>query len=245
MNINLQNNIDPNSVLDAKKDKIYYYPLNSLKPNPLNYIYEQDDTPEEMEELKNSIIKNGLQQPITVTRSGDSLIVMSGHRRCKALSKIFKEQKTVKFNGKDINVDSVPLIIQAEYKTEEEQFNALVASNKYRTIKPSTTSKIIEKAKSYYDSQVKAGLEEPGRTRDKIGKIAGVSGRTVDRYLKKIDNPEADAIIKKVNSMTSYIKKVNPCNFPNMERTNIRDALTKLGIAVSESENKQVGSYGK
>ena len=245
MNINLNNNVDPNSINDAKKDKIYYYPLNSLLPNPLNIIYEDDDTPEELAELKESILKNGLQQPITVTRSKDSLVVMSGHRRCKALSKIFKEQKTVKFNGKDINVDSVPLIIQAEYKTEEEQFNALVASNKYRTIKPSTTSKIIEKAKSYYDSQVKAGLEEPGRTRDKIGKLAGVSGRTVDRYLKKIDNPEADAIIKKVNSMTSYIKKVNPCNFPNMERTNIRDALTKLGIAVSESENKQVGSYGK
>lgn len=245
MNISLNNNVDPNSINDAKKDKIYYYPINSLTKNPLNAIYEADDTPEELLELKESILLNGLQQPITVSRSGDSLLVMSGHRRCKAMWELFKEGRTVYFNGKELNVNSVPLIIQAEYKTEEEQFNALVASNKYRTIKPSTTSKIIEKAKVYYDERTAAGVVEKGRTRDKIGKLAGVSGRTVDRYLKKIDNPEADAIIKKVNSMTSYIKKVNPCNFPNMERTNIRDALTKLGIAVSESENKQVGSYGK
>ena len=86
MNINLNNNVDPNSINDAKKDKIYYYPINSLTKNPLNAIYEADDTPEELLELKESILLNGLQQPITVSRSGDSLVVMSGHRRCKVMS---------------------------------------------------------------------------------------------------------------------------------------------------------------
>ena len=52
MNINLNNNVDPNSINDAKKDKIYYYPINSLTKNPLNAIYEVDDTPEELLELK-------------------------------------------------------------------------------------------------------------------------------------------------------------------------------------------------
>jgi len=238
MSINLQNNIDPNSVLDAKKDKIYYYPLNSLKPNPLNYIYEQEDSLEEMEELKESIIKNGLQQPITVTRSGDSLIVMSGHRRCKALNKIFKEQDTVKFNGKDINVDTVPLIIQAEYKTEEEQFNCLVASNKYRTIKPATTAKIIEKAKSYYETQVSEGIKEKGRTRDKIAKIAGVSGRTVERYLKQPKDEQAAKCLKKVNSITRYLKTFNIYDFSNTDRMNIRDALDKLSDAINIATSK-------
>lgn len=238
MSINLQNNIDPNSVLDAKKDKIYYYPLNSLKPNPLNYIYEQEDSPEEMEELKESIIKNGLQQPITVTRSGDSLIVMSGHRRCKALNKIFKEQDSVKFNGKDINVDTVPLIIQAEYKTEEEQFNCLVASNKYRTIKPATTAKIIEKAKSYYETQVSEGIKEKGRTRDKIAKIAGVSGRTVDRYLKQPKDEDAARYVKKINSTTKLIRTIKIYNFSNSDRMNIREATERLVDAINIATSK-------
>lgn len=232
MNINLQNNIDPNSINDAKKDKIYYYPLNALRPNPLNYIYEEDDSADEMDELKESIIKNGLQQPITVTKSGDVLYVMSGHRRCKALYKIFKEQDTVKFNGKDINVDSVPLIIQADYKSEEEQFNCLVASNKYRTIKPTTTAKIIEKAKSYYDQQVNNGVKEKGRTRDKIAKIAGVSGRTVGRYLKQSKNSDAKKIINKINSATRSIKYLKIYDYPNMDRLDIRDALDKLSNAI-------------
>ena len=233
MNINLNNNIDPNSINDAKKDKIYYYPLNSLKPNPLNVIYEDDDTPEELAELKESILKYGLQQPITVTRSKDSLVVMSGHRRCKAMWEMFKEGKTIKFNGKDINVDSVPLIIQAEYKTEEEQFNALVASNKYRTIKPATTAKIIEKAKQYYDTQVSSGINEPGRTRDKIAKIAGVSGRTVERYLKQPKDENASKCLKKVNSVTRYLKSLNIYKFSNTDRMNIRDALDKLSDAIN------------
>jgi len=81
---------------DIKKDDGKEYdvlvkiPVNIISPNP--YQPRINFEPEALEELKKSILSNGLIQPITVRRFNNKYELISGERRLKACKDIgFKE----------------------------------------------------------------------------------------------------------------------------------------------------------
>ena len=171
------------SVEKARKSKVCFLPLADLSMNPLNWIYEDIDTKDDLDELIESIRNTGLQQPLIVTRSDTGHVLLSGHRRLKALKQLFSEGVEVRYNGLTVNEEHIPAIVQEVYKTQEEQFRALVASNCYRHLSKEANKKLIAEAIKIYNRQLSSGNVESGRTRDNIARIANVSGRSVQRYV--------------------------------------------------------------
>ncbi len=239
--LSLINNEDFDSVDKAKKSKIYFLCLQDLKQNPLNQIYEEQDTEEDLEELIISIRENGLQHPLIVSKSDTGYVLLSGHRRVKALSRLFAEREEVKYNGIDLGEDNVPVIIQYVYKTQEEQFRALVASNCYRHLSKETNKKLIAEAVKIYNRMLSEGEIDPGRTRDNIAKIANVSGRSVQRYVKigkkgtrvkmKTEaekQSSTDRLLKKLDSFSKTVSAINLATYDNLEGKRIREKMNSI-----------------
>ncbi len=59
-------------------------PVEKIRANPFQPRKEFDETA--LEELKNSIIENGVIQPVTVCRDGDGYQLISGERRLRAVT---------------------------------------------------------------------------------------------------------------------------------------------------------------
>lgn len=171
-------------VVDTVKDrsKIITLPLEKIQDNPLNSIYSETDSEEELIGLADSIETVGLQQPISVSKANENYIIISGHRRINAIRRLLDDGKNVFYNGIRISRNGIPVIVLYEYTSELEQFKALIASNNYRRITKETNEKKIEKAIEVMQNHFSEFADEPGKTRDIIGKLAGVSGRTVQRY---------------------------------------------------------------
>lgn len=171
-------------VVDTVKDrsKIITLPLEKIQDNPLNSIYSETDSEEELIGLADSIETIGLQQPISVSKANENYIIISGHRRINAIRRLLDDGKNVFYNGIRISRNGIPVIVLYEYTSELEQFKALIASNNYRRITKEANEKKIEKAIEIMQGRFSEFVDEPGKTRDIIGKLAGVSGRTVQRY---------------------------------------------------------------
>lgn len=245
--ISLINNEDFDSLDKSKKSKIYFLALQDLKSNPLNRIYEDQDTKEDLDELIKSIRETGLQQPLTVSKSDSGYVLLSGHRRMKALTHLFENRIEVKYNGLILAEDNVPVIIQYVYRTKEEQFKALVASNCYRHLSKETNRKLIAEAVKIYNKLLSKGETDPGRTRDNIAKIANVSGRSVQRYVdigkkgepvkmkkEKIEAPSSDQIMKKLDSIIKTVSLIDLKDYPNLEKKLIREKLQRIADQVNE-----------
>jgi len=59
-------------------------PIEKIRANPFQPRKEFDEAA--LEELKNSIVENGVIQPVTVCRDGDSYQLISGERRLRAVT---------------------------------------------------------------------------------------------------------------------------------------------------------------
>ena len=59
-------------------------PIEKIRANPFQPRKEFDEVA--LEELKNSIVENGVIQPVTVCREGDSYQLISGERRLRAVT---------------------------------------------------------------------------------------------------------------------------------------------------------------
>lgn len=236
--IKLINNVS-SDVLDAtRKSKIFFLDLNILESNPMNKIYEDQDTIDDLEELEESIKEIGLQQPITVTKSDNNYVLLSGHRRIKALKKLFNSNDEIKYNGIVLQRNNVPAIIQYEYTTKEEQFKALVASNCYRRLSKETNKKIIAEAVKIYNIQLTNGKVVSGRTRDNIAKLANVSGRSIQRYVdigqkgklvKMKEGSQEEDLYQTIKNKLDRIKKY----FTSIDTSNIKDLSNLKSAAIS------------
>ncbi|MBR0418192.1 MAG: ParB N-terminal domain-containing protein [Erysipelotrichaceae bacterium] len=248
--ISLINNEDFDSLDKSKKSKIYFLAMQDLKSNPLNRIYEKEDSKEDLDELIESIKETGLQQPLTVSKSDEGYVLLSGHRRMKALTHLFKQGIEVRYNGLILAEDNVPVIIQYVCKTKEEQFRALVASNCYRHLSKETNRKLIAEAIKIYNKQLSSGKTGSGRIRDNIAKIANVSGRSVQRYVdfgkkgepvkmkeeKKEALSSSEQILKKLDSMIRTISSIELDDYGNLDRKIIREKLRQLSFLLSEKQ---------
>jgi len=68
----------------AQVGSIGSLPIEKIRPNPFQPLKEFDETA--LEELKNSIIENGVIQPVSVCRDGDGYQLISGERRLRAVT---------------------------------------------------------------------------------------------------------------------------------------------------------------
>ena len=153
--------------MDDKENDIVLLSVSKIIPFK-NHPFKVDD--EQLDQLKNSIAENGILHPLIVRclDDGDGFELISGHRRKRACELL--------------GIKEVPCIIK-ELNDDMASVLMVDANIQRENILPS------EKAKAYrmkYDALKHQGkqIEMLGNTAELVGKKAGDSGRTVQRYYR-------------------------------------------------------------
>ncbi|MBL1211933.1 MAG: ParB/RepB/Spo0J family partition protein [Ignavibacteriae bacterium] len=153
-------------------DIIAKIPIELIKPNP--FQPRKDFAPEALEELKKSILENGLIQPITVRRSVDKKYeLISGERRLRACLEIgyeFIPSYIIKVDTKEAMV-ALALI----ENIQREKLNAIEVAQAYKKL-----------------------MEECNLSQEEIAKRVGKERSTITNSIRllKLPNTVQQSLIK-------------------------------------------------
>ena len=160
---------------DTGKQQIRYIPLELIDPDPDNFY-----TMEGLEELAGSIEMLGLQQPLLV-RPGENghYITISGHRRRAAIQLISE-------GGSGQFAEGVPCIVDESPASDAlRELKLIMANADTRKMNSADQGKQAERIEDLLRQLVDEGYEFPGRLRDWVAELSGLS-RTKLARLKVI-----------------------------------------------------------
>ena len=167
---------------DTGKQQIQYIDLALIDPNPDNFY-----SLEGLDELAGSIEMLGLQQPLLVRPAqGGRYTVISGHRRRAALM-------LIRDGGSQQFADGVPCIVdRSEASAALQELKLIMANSDTRKMSSADQNTQAERIEDLLRQLVDEGFEFPGRRRDWVAKLSGMS-RTKLARLKvirdKLDKP--------------------------------------------------------
>jgi len=177
-------------------DYIIVENVDVLKPNPINSdIYE--DNREQLEELKQSILNNGLLEPLTIDESNN--MVISGHRRLMAC--------------KELGIKEV----ECRISRFENTTIATIELNRYREKTKFEIANEIRLLNSEYKKETPQGRPLKGELRnmkfssmEKVAKSLGIS-LTKAKQLISIGNYEPQLLRKIDMGIISVQKAYQYC----------------------------------
>ncbi|MEG8947379.1 ParB/RepB/Spo0J family partition protein [Rosettibacter firmus] len=145
-------------------DILIKIPVEQISPNP--YQPRSVFEPSALEELKKSILENGLIQPITVRRAGkDKYELISGERRLRAC--------------KEIGIKEIPAYIIKVDTKEAMLALSLIENIQREKLNP------IEVANAY-----KRLMEECNLSQEEIAKRVGKDRTTITNFIRLLKLPE-------------------------------------------------------
>lgn len=149
-------------------------PVRKIFPNENNF-YDTSN----IDELVNSILMYGVLDPITVRPSGDGegYIIISGHRRHRAVTKILDEslaEDTTKYQV-------MPCIIRDPKDELLEELMLIQANSATRVLTSAEVSKQVERVERLLYELKEQGYEFPGRMRDNVAQACNVSASKIAR----------------------------------------------------------------
>ena len=149
-------------------------PVRKIFPNENNF-YDTSN----IDELVNSILMYGVLDPITVRPSGDGegYIIISGHRRHRAVMKILDEslaEDTTKYQD-------MPCIIREPKDELLEELMLIQANSATRVLTSAEVSKQVERVERLLYELKEQGYEFPGRMRDNVAQACNVSASKIAR----------------------------------------------------------------
>ena len=150
---------------DTDKQMIEYIPLDLIDPDPENF-YSIDG----LDELAGSIELLGLQQPLVLRPAqGGRYTVISGHRRRAAIM-------LIRDGGSDQFAEGVPSIIdRSEASAALQKLKLLMANKDTRKMTSADENRQAEELENVLRELEDAGMEFPGRLRDWVSKLSGMS----------------------------------------------------------------------
>ena len=183
--------------------------INLVEPNP-----NQPRTSfkkEELEELANSIKKNGLLQPILVRKVGNKYQIIAGERRwqaCKSLN-----MKTVPVRVKDVSDDETIIL-------------ALVENIQRSDLNP------IEEAYGY-----RRMMERGKMTQSEVAQAVSKGRSTIANALRLLELPEdAQQLLFEEKITAGHARAI--LSIPTKEgRRKLTDKLVEQNLSVREAEN--------
>lgn len=183
-------------------------PLEKVQPNP-----DQPRTnfkPEEIEELANSIKKEGLLQPILVRKVGDHYQIIAGERRWQACKSLSMKEIPVRFWAAD-NDKALEL--------------ALIENIQRSDLNP------IEEAYGY-----KRLMERKGMTQSEVAQTVSKGRSTIANALRLLDLPEeAQQLLFEEKITAGHARAI--LSIPDAEgRKNLTNKLMKEKLSVRETE---------
>ena len=156
---------------DTGKQRIQYIPLDLIDPSPENFY-----SLEGLDELAGSIEMLGLQQPLLVRPTkGGRYTVISGHRRRASIMLICD-------GGSTQFADGVPCIVDTSAASEAlQELKLIMANADTRKLTSADQSKQAERIEDLLRQLEDEGFEFPGRLRDWVAKITGMSRSKLGR----------------------------------------------------------------
>ena len=171
---------------DTGKQQIQYIDLGLIDRDPNNFY-----SLEGIDELAGSIEMLGLQQPLLVRPAqGGRYTVISGHRRRAALM-------LIRDGGSQQFADGVPCIVdRSEASAALQELKLIMANSDTRKMSSADQNTQAERIEDLLRQLVDEGFEFPGRLRDWVAKLSGMS-RTKLARLKVIRDGLEPGIAKK------------------------------------------------
>ena len=166
MAFNLGDALKAVSYSDTGREQIEYIRLERIEEDPNNFYPLSD-----IDELASNIELCGLQQPIRVRsiEGTDRYMIVSGHRRRKAIELLAKENPE--------KWSEIPCIVELDKVSPAmQQLRLIYANSSSRTLKaPEISEQIVQVKDLLYKLKEEEGYEFPGRMRDHVAEIVKVS----------------------------------------------------------------------
>ncbi len=137
-------------------------PIDQVLPNPNQPRKAFDEN--ELEELADSIRRNGILQPLVVRKQNDDYQIVAGERRYKAAQRA--------------NLMSVPVVVR-EVSDQEVLLLAMIENLQRTDLNP------LEEARGYRDL-----IDKNGLTQDELGKVLSKSRSTIANTLRLLELPD-------------------------------------------------------
>lgn len=162
----------PETVSDSDQMEITMIPSERIRRNPRNFYQVED-----LGDLADSILLNGLMDPLVVYK-GDGILytILSGHRRFMAIQ-LLRTRK-----GHEHDFAEIPCVVRGRPgSTAMEDILLIQANSTGRIRTPAEMATEAERLTAALVQMKKAGTELPGRMRDIVADAMGVSSSKLAR----------------------------------------------------------------
>ena len=217
-----------------EKTNILKIDIDDIYPNEMN-IMSTDD----IDELAESIKKDGLINPLKVYKNNDgSYELLGGHRRWMAIKKLVDENDDF-----DPEVNCIVLSRPEDKLREQMQ---IIQDNAQRDMTSEDKKKLFQKLNDIFDTAEAEGnyAITGGQTKsDWISVNLGVSQRTVQRWIKeaqtKKDAPEEEKPVEKTENKPSKPATPENPDAPGKEDiAQAKDILSSKFVSVNVTKGK-------
>ena len=170
-------------------------------------------------ELAQSILEQGILQPLLVRPVDDGYEIIAGERRWRAAQKA--------------GLHRVPVLVREAADAEMLEV-ALVENLQRENLNP------VDEARAY-----KVMVEEFGRTQEEVAKRVGKERATVANVLRVLNLPEAALASLQSGAITIGHAKALLAQKEVVDRGALLEAILKKGLSVREAENFKKGKKDK
>ena len=243
------NNTNNNDVLEIEIDKIRSNPYQPRK------IFNED----KLNELSNSIIVNGLLQPIVVTRDADGFLLIAGERRLKATK--MAEKTTIKAIVIDVEDSKLRELALIE-NIQRDDLNIIEVAYSYAglindyNITHDELAKLVSKSRSsitnilrlltlssYTQKMIGSGKITLGHAKLLVGISEENQKVIVDSVIgQKLSVRETEALVKKIKNDLVGIKdintngnKVNNFNYDSLKNITEKLKIDNLDVKIDKN----------
>ncbi|MEG0941958.1 MAG: ParB N-terminal domain-containing protein, partial [Oscillospiraceae bacterium] len=143
--------------------------------------------------LADSILMDGLQQPIIVTASPDDaekVMILSGHRRYAAIKMLVEDETEPR-----TELRLVPCIRKTYESSAMAELQLILANSTTRVLTSPEISKQAERTEALLYKLKEEGYSFPGRMRDQVAEACNVSASKLARLKMIRENLCSEAII--------------------------------------------------
>lgn len=186
-------------------------PLDRLKPNP--FQPRQDFDQEALEELAESLKRNGLMQPLVIRKDGSEFTIIAGERRFRAARLAGLEQVPVIVM--DEVDDATMLELALVENLQREDLNPLETADAYRTL-----------------------IEKCGLTQGQLAQRVGKSRTSVTNSLRLLGLPDQIKRYIRQGKISEGHARAILALESEEERVNLADRIINDSLSVRETERR-------
>ena len=221
---------------------IVYIPRDKIKENELNKEYSING----IDALKQSILLAGLEQPLVVRKEGDFFVLLTGHRRFKAICELIdsnQRDELIPCLIKDTNKNDLPLsekskemlsILSTNCMREKTEGDYLFEIREWKKIFKELRNNDIE----FFDFSGELTKIKGTKTRTLLADATGLSESQVRKY-EALDNSEDDELIEDVVSGKITLNKATKKMNDDIDTDNNVEIITSSSTKIDLNKFKR------